>query len=1316
MPKFCVKKPFTVLVAVIMVLVLGVVSLMGMQTDLLPDFSLPYLVVITTYPGASPEKVESAVTEPLESALGTISGVENVTSTSAENYSMVMLEFTEDMDMDSALVKVSSAIDTVEGSLPDLCSTPSIMEISMDMVATMYVAVSWEDGAKDIYDVSDFTEETVIPYLERQAGVASVSDIGLVEQTVQIVLNQEKVDELNDQLLTQVSDRLAEAKTQLEEAQAELDKAQRELETSQESVSDGLAAATEALTQLSAYQTQLQNQQAQLMALQTAKSTAEDSLRQNGVEPDDLASTIDTMSSTASALRFVYNALAAMGVEDDTSLEAAWSALEEIQSKLPEGMELPTSELTGGSISTVGEISSTAFALEEGASGLRTAQTTLEQLEGEITSLTIEIQVTQAIVDQYQKALGSASYSDITSGSISAAAGFGSADAQLATAQSQLESAQEEYESAREEALNSANLDSLLTLDTLSALIYAQNFSMPAGYIDAEGDDQWLLKVGEEFDSVEELESMLLCSLDGIGEVRITDVADVTVIDNTMDSYAKMNGSDAVMLSIFKGSTYGTSQVSKNCNQAIADLEEEYPGLHITVLMDQGDYIQLIVSSIFKNLIEGALLAVLVLILFLKDPRPTLVVAFAIPFSVLFAIVLMYFSNISLNMISMSGLALGIGMLVDNSVVVVENIYRLRARGISVGRAAVQGANQVAGAIVASTLTTICVFLPLLFADGLVKELMGDMGLTIAFSLIASLVVALTVVPTMSVFTLRSSQPKSHKLFDKAMDGYEVALRFCLRRKWVPLTVSVGLLVVSVVAVTRMGIVLLPEIGTNQIEVNVTMPEGITREEAYDRADQVMEKILEVDGIADSGGMSSSTTMSLMSSAATSDDYQSYLYYIMLEDNANADVVSAQLEEKLADVDCDAQVSSSSSMDMSAMMSSGLSLELTGHDLDDLVQASEEVMELVRQVEGFTNLSNGQEDGDTVVQLNIDKDAAMENGLTVAQIYSQLASALTTETSSTTVTVDGSELTVTVVNETEPLALYNLMDYSFDVTVTNEDGEQEAKTITLGDIATISYGTGVASISRENQTRTISVTADTEDGYNTTLLSRQVEKLLDDYTPPDGVTITMGGETDDVNEMVIEMAKMIALAILFVYLVMVAQFQSLLAPFIVLFTMPLAFTGGMLALLIAGEQLSMMSMVGFLVLVGVIVNNGIVFVDYVNQLRLGGVVRTEALVATGRTRMRPILMTALTTIFAMTMMIFSQDTGSQMGHGMALVVVGGLVYGTLMTLFVVPVMYDLFFRREVTQVDVGDDDLDELPDDAAEVAATYQKERGGAAQ
>ena len=1309
MAKFCVKRPFTVLVAVIMVLVLGFVSLTGMQTDLLPDFSLPYLLVITTYPGASPEKVESSVTEPLEGALGTISGVENVTSTSAENYSMVMLEFSENMNMDSAMVKVSTAIDSVEPYLPELCSTPSIMEISMNMVATMYVSVSWDDESMDIYDVSDFTEETVVPYLERQTGVANISDIGLVEQTVEIRLNQDKVDEVNDRLLTQVSQRLAEAKTKLDDAQAELDKAQAELESNQSSVSDGLAAATEALTQLSSYQTQLTNQQAQLAALQMARETAAEQLAENGVDVDSLDDNISTLNSTISALNLVYSALNAMGISDDTSLVEVGEILSQIEAELPESTQISLGTLLTEQITTVGGIAEYAATLQEALDGLRTAKTTLDQFDTEITNLTVEIQVTQEIVKQYQAALGSASYSQVTSGSISAAAGFGSADAQLASAQAQMDAAVEEYESAREEALQSANLDSLLNLDTLSSLIYAQNFSMPAGYIDAEDDDQWLLKIGEEFESVEELENMLLCSMDGIGDVRISDVADVTVIDNTGEAYAKMNGGDAVVLSIFKGSTYGTSSVSKACNRAIEELQEEYPGLRITVLMDQGDYIQMIVQSIFRNLIEGALLAVVVLALFLKDPKPTLVVAFSIPFSVLFAIVMMYFSDISLNILSMSGLALGIGMLVDNSVVVVENIYRLRARGVPIGRAAVQGTKQVTGAIVASTLTTICVFLPLLFSEGLVRELISDMGLTIAFSLIASLIVALTVVPTMSVSLLKRSEPKSHRLFDKMLNGYEVSLRFCLRQKWVPLTISVGLLVVSVVAVTRIGIVVLPDIGSNQVQVDVVMPKELDRDEAYQRADEVMDRILELDGIDCVGGMTSSTTASLVtSSAGALGDYSSYLYYIMLEDDANADQVCKAIEEATADIDCELTASTAASMDMSSMLSSGLSVDLRGRDLDDLIQASEDVMAIVENIEGFTDVSNGQEEGDTIVQLNIDKDKAMGYGLTVAQIYSELASAMTTETSSTTVTVDHTDMNVTVVNENDPIALDNLLDYEFEVTTTDEDGNSVDETITLGDIATVSYGKGVASISRENQTRTISVTASTEEGYNTTLLSRQVSKALEDYEPPEGVTITLGGETSTVNEMLIQMVKMITLAVLFVYLIMVAQFQSLLAPFIVLFTMPLAFTGGMIGLILTRQQLSLVSLIGFLVLVGVIVNNGIVFVDYVNQLRKGGLDRINALVATGRTRMRPILMTALTTIFAMTMMILSTDAGSQMGRGMAIVVVGGLLYGTLMTLYIIPVMYDLFFRKKVTEVDVGEDDLDELPDDAAEFIAQYQ--------
>jgi multidrug efflux pump subunit AcrB len=336
-------------------------------------------------------------------------------------------------------------------------------------------------------------------------------------------------------------------------------------------------------------------------------------------------------------------------------------------------------------------------------------KTRIPQIETELANLNVEIAAATAVLDNVNKAVEQAvnSYSQVEAGKILAAAGFGSASAQLSAAQStlessqaQLDSARESYENARDTALKSANLDSLLTLDTLSSLIYAQNFSMPAGYIDDGEGNQWLLKVGEEFDSVEELENMVLCSIDGIGDVRLGSVANLTVIDNSMDSYAKVNGDQAVMLSIFKGSTAGTSDVSKACNAAIQELEDKYPGLHIEPLMDQGDYIAIIIQSILQSMIGGALLAILVLALFLKDVRPTLVVAFSIPFSVLITILVMYFTGISLNVMSMGGLGLAIGMLVDNSVVAIENIYRLRGRGLTAPRAAVQGAKQVAGPLV----------------------------------------------------------------------------------------------------------------------------------------------------------------------------------------------------------------------------------------------------------------------------------------------------------------------------------------------------------------------------------------------------------------------------------------------------------------------------------------------------------------------------------------------------------------------------------------------------------------------------------------
>ena len=346
---------------------------------------------------------------------------------------------------------------------------------------------------------------------------------------------------------------------------------------------------------------------------------------------------------------------------------------------------------------------------------------------------------------------------------------------------------------------------------------------------------------------------------------------------------------------------------------------------------------------------------------------------------------------------------------------------------------------------------------------------------------------------------------------------------------------------------------------------------------------------------------------------------------------------------------------------------------------------------LLSGIEGFENIENGQSDGDRQLVITVDKDKAMRLGLTVAQIYSELSGKLTDSKDATTLTTADETYQVTIVDDTEKLTEDNLMAYTFETTTQDEDGKSVKEEHKLSEFAKVSEGASVSSINRENQERYISVTADTMEGYNTTLLSRTVEDKLDDYKTPEGYRIEIAGESTQVMSMMHDMLLMITLAIAFIYLIMVAQFQSLLSPFIVLFTIPLAFTGGFLGLMLTGEELSMIAMMGFLILAGVVVNNGIVFVDYVNQLRLEGVEKREALVETGKTRMRPILMTALTTILAMMTMALSKDASAVMSRGMVIVSIGGLAYATLMTLFIVPVMYDIFFRRELKKVDLGDE-------------------------
>ncbi len=1413
MSKFSVKKPFTVFVMIVVMIMVGAVSLTKMQMDLLPEISLPYLIVITTYPGASPEKIESTVSEPLESSLGTISGVKNVVSFSYENYSMVELEFEDGTDMDSVLVKVSTAIDTVYATFPEECGIPSIMELSTDMMASEYLAVAYE--GKDMEELSRFVESDIMPEFERLNGVASVTTMGLIEQTLQIELNQSKINDLNARILAVAQDALDEgmeqlddAKQQLEDAQADLDEGKQELidnlatindsiselensqaelddakdeledgkeelSASQNSVYEQLAEASEALEALETYQAQLISQKATQTAVNTAintmndgKKKAEDGLAAINTLESLITSTNTGISDLLTSLSSTTDSLTQDEIDSLTSLA---TTIEGLKSSLASfitdesiragiNSALDTTYLTTDRNTAIACLGAYSAALQSLANPIAEQKTNVEdsisdledlisQYQTEKTSIDLEVKVTEGIISEYEKKLSDmgVSYQDIEQAKLEAAAGFGSAEAQLAAgeaqldaAQAQLDSAMEQLESAvdqidagwdqieagqeqiddgwdsyydgleqfkiqSEQALRNANANQLLTLSTLSGLIYAQNFEMPAGYIDDTEDNSWLLKVGNGFAGIEDMENMVLCHIDDVGDVKLGDVADLTIIDNTGTTYTRLNENSSVILSIFKASTAGTNEVSKECKKAIERLEEKYEGLDILVLMDQGDYIDIIVGSVVSNMVVGAALAILILAIFLRDFMPTLVVAISIPLSVLTALIAMYFSNISLNMMSLSGMALGIGMLVDNSIVVIENIYRLRGRDVGAARAAVQGTKQVAGSVIASTLTTVCVFLPMIYTSGLVRELLLPMAFTIIYCLLSSLLIAMTVVPAACSTLLKNTKPKEHKLFDKIQELYGKSLYFCLKVKIVPLSIAIGLLVLSVWLVIRMGIVMIPEMTSNQIQATVIFEEDTPRETAYSKMDALISKAVEVKGIESVGVMTGGGT-ALIATTDT-DDYLNYSLMFMTEDEKiGAGEVNRICDEIQAAADeIGMEISISSGMgDIGSLLGSGLSISIYGKDNDTLIAISKDIMNIVSEVEGFEEISNGQEEAAQVLHLNINRDYAMSLGLSVAQMYQELATEISTSVDSITVTIDGVDMNVQIVDNTDPLTYENLMDYTFEVTEKDDKGNTIVTDVPLSDLATIEVQDGLSSIQRKNQSRYITVTASVAEGYNATLLSRELEPLLEKYEMPEGYAFEEEGESEAVTEMLGQMALLILMGSAFIYLVMVAQFQSLLSPFIVLFTLPLAFTGGLLALWLTGEQISVISLMGFVVLLGTVVNNGIVFVDYSNQLRIGGMERRDALVATGKTRMRPILMTALTTILAEASMLFGDDMGSQLGKGMALVIAGGLAYSTLMTLYIIPIMYDLLFKKKPLNVDTGSEDLDDVPDDAQE--------------
>ena len=1303
--KFSVRKPYTVLVAVVLVIVLGILSFSNMSTDLMPDMEFPYAIVMTTYPGASPEEIETAVTKPVEQAMASITNMKQVSSVSNSNMSVVILEFNENTDMNSATIDMRESLDTVSAQWDDSIGNPTIMKINPDMMPIMVAALDYDN--MDSVGVTEKAENDIIPELESVEGVASVSASGEVDKKIEVIVQEDKIKEMNQKVQDAIDGKLQDASDKIEKNKNKIRDGKDTLSDKQDQAADKLAKGEAKLNQssekmkktLETINTNLKTIESKEKELKTAEKQVKTGQVQISTQKASLQATIKTLTATKTSLTQLQASLSALTeqkqaletqiaavgetAELKSQLEAVNTQLTVMQQKLTEqGM---TQEDLPGKIT---EVESGLSKAQEGMQTITAQEKKLAASKKQLKSGKKKIAAGKAKLldakDKLEKGQISVeeAKNEISKQKVLVAIKLSVAEVQVNTGESKLDEAEKQLKDSKKTTKEGADLKKIITKSMVENILKAENFDMPAGYI-TDNEASYLVKVGEKVESQKDIENLVICDMgfDDLDPIRLSDVADIAVTDNSKDVYTMVNGNPAVALTMEKATGYSTGDVTKRLESRLDQLEKDNEGLHTTVLMNQGLYIDLVVDSVVDNLLYGALFSIIILLLFLKDLRPTFIVACSIPLSVVAAVVLMYFSGVTLNVISLSGLALGVGMLVDNSVVVIENIFRLRnEEGYSIKEASIEGAKQVGGAILASTLTTICVFAPIVFTEGITRQLFTDLALTLAYSLLASLVVALTLVPAMSQGMLRKVKDNPNKLIVKIQNLYGKVLSVLLHKKIFVLLGALVLLVVFALLSVSRGTAFMPEMRSTQMTAAISIPKDddtMSKQDLYEKSNEVMEQFLKVDGVETVGAMSGGGgMMSMMSGGSDSIS----VYVLLNEDNkrSNQDI-KKEMEEKVKNIPCDVSIEASA-MDMSSMFGSGITMRIKGKDLDKIQKISEDIMKQLENVDGITEITNGMEDASQEFRITVKKDKAMEYSLTVAQVFQQINARVKEASSATTLSTDTEDLDVYVSDEKdEKLKRSDIEKMKIEYT---DSQTQKTKKVKLSKIADFSMADTPSSINRINQTRYMTVSLTLGDDYNVGLVSNDVHAVLDKYQMPSGYELEFTGEDETINESIKQVALMFIVGVIFMYLIMVAQFQSLLSPFIILFTIPLAFTGGFMGLWISGSEVSVIALIGFVMLSGIIVNNGIVLVDYINQLREQGMTKYEAIVEAGKTRLRPILMTALTTILGLLPMIISSDSGSDMIRPMSIVTIGGLIYGTLLTLFVVPCIYAILNRKK----------------------------------
>lgn len=822
---------------------------------------------------------------------------------------------------------------------------------------------------------------------------------------------------------------------------------------------------------------------------------------------------------------------------------------------------------------------------------------------------------------------------------------------------------------------------SQLSFSQVTAALAGENVNLPAGTL-KEGTINFLIRTLGRFESIQDIEKILISNIRG-NKIYLGDIAKVEDTFKERNSITYVNGKPGIMMSLQKESGKNTVTVAKRIFKELETIQKLLPDdISITPVFDSSDFIKKTISQVGWVALYGAVLAVFVLLFFLGNLSSTLIISFAIPISLIFTFSLLYFSNLTLNMMTLGGLALGIGMMVDNSIVVLENIFRYRELGTDIKKSACLGASEVGPAISASTFTTIAVFLPIVYVQGIASELFRPMGYTITFSLLTSLLVALTLVPMLSSKILRfkvkdnsqsvskenlvkNSLKQGGRIFNFTREEYVRLITWSLRHRGIVFILAVIIFIGSIMLVPFVGTEFIPSSDQGQFNINITLPTGTnleTTREVVREVEKIISEIPEIKSMLTTAGEGSGG-MGFSTEGGNSGTIMINLVDQNKRERNMAQIIN-ELRQKIGTYP-DAQIKFSE-QGFSFSSGSDLEVKISGDSLDELENIANRILILLAEVEGVYDLKSSVEDVRPELHVNIDREKANLYGLTTAQIASTVHDALLGRVVSI-YQEKGKQIDIRIRLEEEDR---NSIEEVENILISSSAGLQ----IPLKEIAEVTVDSGPKGIDRKNQQRVVNVSANISDRFLSKVI-QDAQQQLDKLVLPEDYHYEFVGENREMQESFKELALALALSIILVYMIIAAQFESLLMPLAVMFSVPFSLIGVILALLLADKSLNVLSFIGIIMLVGIVVNNSIVLIDYINKLRQKGMERKEAIILGGKTRLRPILMTMFTTVLALVPMALGVGEGSELRAPMAITIIGGLTSSTFLSLIIVPIFY-----------------------------------------